>query len=148
MRIQPHENLSVWSFRHDQFWHDRYSPVSGARERVVRVQDRVHTHIHEHLHVTAEPEPVRQRDRVDVVHETQPMRPTDCHPCAKGEACEEAGYTPYMSGQFFGHTGVGDATGSAEPVAMLVVYDKTGLSQGYTHGQSVPAAGSMLDIFA
>lgn len=149
MRIQPHENLSVWSFRHDQFWHDRYSPLTGGRERVVRVQDRVHNHVHEHIHISVEPEHVRHLDRVDVVRKTEASPPTDCHPCARGEACEDSGYTPYMSGGTPGQAGLNDPALSADldPV-LLVIYDKSAISQGYTHGQSVPAAGSMLDIFA
>jgi len=149
MRIQPHENLSVWSLRHDQFWHDRYSPVSSVRERVVRVQDRIHTHIHEHIHVSTEPKHVRDQDRLDLVHQVQSPRPTDCHPCAKGEVDEDAGYTPYMSGGYLGQPGLNDPALSADQGMMLmVIYDKSAISQGFTHGQSVPAAGSMLDIFA
>ncbi len=54
-----------------------------------------------------------------------------------------------MSGSPFGFSGLNDPAFSALTVMMLlVIYDKSGLSQGYTHGQSVPAAGGMLDIFA
>ncbi len=139
MRIQPHENLTVWSLRHDQFWHDRYSPVSNVREQVVRAQD----HVHKHLHILMEPKPIREHDRREVVHESGSARPADCHKCDHGEAAESGEYTPYLPDVW-----QTEAPQSESPLMVTVYFDKTSVSQGFTHGQSVPSAGSFLDIFA
>ena len=143
MRIQPHENLSVWSARQDQFWHDRHARTSPARDRGGCQQERVHQHIHKHFNVTQEPRPIRSQDRFDVVHHTNHSRPADCHRYTPSVTPCSQTYSPYMPDVW-----QASMPPTVQLMLLMVIYDKSGLSQGFSHGQSVPAAGSFLDVFA
>ncbi len=140
MLVRPHENMSVWSVRHDPIWHDRHSSISARYLRADRVHELAH---HAPTHVTVEPKATRFSDRVDVVTRTDPARPADCHPCDRGTLPESGEYVPYMPDVWKTEAPQSDA-----PTMVRIYFDKTGLSQGFTHGQLVPAAGSLLDIFA
>jgi hypothetical protein len=147
MQIQPHENLAVQSVRHGVLGHDRYSPILVGHGRAARLHGLAHERLNnldnERLHASAEHRPERLDDRAQAVSQTHRAQPADCYSCGRGSVPESSEYVPYMPGVW-----QTQAPQSDPPVTVIVIYDKTAISQGFTHGQSIPAAGSLLDIFA
>ncbi len=119
MRIEPHENLMVWSIRHDQFGPGRFHAILPDHSRT------------EHIHSPA------QAISIKVVQETMAPGPADCPPCDRGDFPGFSSDPPASNG-VTSQGGDTHGPGVSAPAADL----------SFSHGQAVPGTGSLLDIMA
>ncbi len=129
MRIESHENLAVWSIRHEQFGIERFTRPDHPQ------QD--HCHIHHHLcRDRFEPSEAYQR----ITHTQRPEhiapRPQQDHPITEPAHSPEVFLAPLPLTDIV--TIPADIAPASEPGAL----------QGYLHGQAVPVNGNLLDVVA
>ncbi|MEZ6192735.1 MAG: hypothetical protein R3C45_15785 [Phycisphaerales bacterium] len=124
----------VFSIRHDRFGPGRLHPSTPCHghEKVAPA--------HRHVHASAR----RHRPEVRVVEHTQQPKPPDCHPHRSGEPARPLMnpvfqlYAPTISVAWPYNALHADPAVLLPPVAV----------QSFAYGQSVPAAGGLLDVFA
>lgn len=143
MRIEPHENLTVLSIRHDRFGPGRFHALKAG------LGHKAHAHRHEHsaaahahqLHTRPQ---TRPRVEVRVVEHTRQPQPADCRPCHHGEPARPSMnpvfllYAPTISVAWPYNALHADPATLLPPVAV----------QRFAHGQPVPTLGGLLDVLA
>jgi len=125
MRIQPHENLAVWSIRQEVYGPGRFDPA----DRLPSVQ--------------ADPAPGARSERIDTW--------TPNRPVPGANPTETVDLRPYGCACPTPTTGADLAIPMTEIVttpADLAPAMTPGAVQGYFQGQPVPTTGNLLDLVA
>jgi hypothetical protein len=147
MRLEPHENLSVWSIRHDLYGPGRYHP------HLRRYHHGIHHHEHPHHHHGLHAR-VHRHDHCDrwepcevvrVVERPIRPEPADCRPCHCGG---ETLSMPYPPDKTYPAAGPPPEMDLVTVPADIAPPSEPGALQGYFRGQPVPASGNLLDVFA
>ncbi len=136
MRLTSHDNLTVWSIRHDLFGPGRFDPQALHHASQPSAPSR-------HF-----PGPCRHADPVviRVVEHPQAPQPADCHPCeSHGTAVPSPGlfpawliYAPVLRSVWPWTMPSTSTHAPTMPAPVLA----------FRQDQPVPATGSLLDIWA
>lgn len=135
MHVQPHENLMVWTIRHDLFDTERFQPSFH----------------HHHLHLLRHNHEALRAGHFDrwhhrLVDHLQRTEPDDCRPWQ----CDDEAYVDF-------HTSSKAYPSIFPPMpevdlvtvpADIAPPSEPGALQGYIYGQAVPTSGNLLDVMA
>lgn len=141
MRIEPHENLTVLSIRHDWFGPGRFHPAIPRSHPSTHSARHLHdVHLH-HARLGFSLRPVIEQRAIEHVSGPQPA---DCRPCHSGEPARPSMnpvlllYAPTIAVAWPFNAIHADPAALLPPIAV----------QRFAHGQPIPATGGLLDVLA
>lgn len=141
MRLEPHENLMVWSIRQERFGIERFHTEFHHHHLHHQNQHRHCGHVHRDEHCDRWEPSLGLR----VVDRSQRSEPADCQPCRCGGETNLGLYPPYKS--YLNATPMTEIKIVTIP-ADIAPPSEPGALQGYIYGQAVPSVGNLLDVMA